>query len=66
MRDEFPLALVVVFVPFSLVTIGGGTSIVAGLQHQVVDVHGWLNAREFVDSLQYRAPLPDWDSALKR
>ena len=49
MRDNVPLALLAVFVPFSLVSIGGGTSILAGIQHQAVDVHHWVTSREFVD-----------------
>jgi chromate transporter len=49
MRDNLPLALLVVFVPFSLVSIGGGTSILAGIQHEAVDVHHWISTREFVE-----------------
>jgi chromate transporter len=49
MRDDMPWSLLVVFVPFSLVSIGGGTSIIAGIQHQVVDVRHWVTAREFID-----------------
>jgi chromate transporter len=60
MRDDLPLALLTVFVPFSLVSIGGGTSIVAGIQHQVVDVRHWVTAREFVElfTLSRAAPGP--------
>lgn len=60
MRDELPWALLVVFVPFSLVSIGGGTSVLAGIQHQVVDVHHWATAREFVDlfALSRASPGP--------
>ena len=60
MRDDLPLALLAVFVPFSLVSIGGGTSIVAGIQHQVVDVRHWVTAREFVElfTLSRAAPGP--------
>lgn len=49
MRDNPYLALIAVFVPFSLVSIGGGPSIFAGMQHESVDVMHWLNAREFID-----------------
>lgn len=48
MRDDIPLALLAVFVPLSLVSIGGGTSIIAGLQHEVVVARHWLSASEFV------------------
>lgn len=49
MRDNPYLALLAVFVPFSLVSFGGGPSIFAGIQHQAVDVRQWVSAREFVD-----------------
>jgi len=60
MRDDVPLALIAVFVPFSLVSIGGGTSILAGIQHQAVDVHHWVTSREFVDlfAISRAAPGP--------
>ncbi len=60
MRDNPYFALLVVFVPFSLVSIGGGASIFAGVQHQAVDVHGWVSAREFIDlfALSRAAPGP--------
>lgn len=58
--DDIPLALLAVFVPFSLVSIGGATSIIAGIQHQAVDVHHWVTAREFVDlfAISRAAPGP--------
>ena len=60
MRDDLPLALLLVFVPFSLLSIGGGASVLAGIQHEVVDVHHWVTAREFVDlfALSRAAPGP--------
>ena len=60
MRSDLPFALLAVFVPFSLVSIGGGTSIIAGIQHQAVDVHHWVTAREFVDffAISRAAPGP--------
>jgi chromate transporter len=60
MRDDLALALVAVFVPFSLVSLGGGTSIVAGIQHESVDVRHWLTAREFIDlfAISRAAPGP--------
>lgn len=42
-------ALVLVFVPLSFVTIGGGNSILAGVQHQAVNVHHWVTSSEFLD-----------------
>lgn len=60
MRDDPYWALLVVFVPFSLVSIGGGASIFAGIQHQSVDVRQWVTAREFIDffALSRGAPGP--------
>lgn len=60
MRDNPYLALILVFVPFSLVSIGGGASIFAGVQHQSVNVQGWVTAREFIDlfALARGAPGP--------
>ncbi len=60
MRDNPYWALILVFVPFSLVSIGGGGSIFAGVQHQSVDVYRWVTAREFIDlfALARGAPGP--------
>ncbi len=64
MQDEFdlhlPLALIAVFASFSLVSVGGGTSIVAGIQHQAVDVRHWMTAREFINlfAIARAAPGP--------
>ena len=60
MRDDLPLTLLAVFVPFSLVSIGGGTSIIAGIQHEAVDVHHWVTTREFVElfAISRAAPGP--------
>lgn len=60
MLDSRLLALVSVFTPLSLVAVGGGPSIFAGVQHQVVDVHRWMNAGEFlhVFAISRAAPGP--------
>jgi chromate transporter len=47
--------LLAVFAPLSLLTIGGGQSVVADIQRQVVDVHHWMTAREFVTCLRFHA-----------
>ena len=39
----------VVFVPLSLLSIGGGASLLADMEHQSVTVHGWTTPREFAD-----------------
>ena len=53
-------ALVITFVPLSLVSIGGGPSVLAEMQHQVVVVHGWMTQREFADlfAISRAAPGP--------
>jgi chromate transporter len=60
MRDNVLWTLVAVFVPFSLVSIGGGPSIFAGIQHQSVEVYHWVTEREFVDlfAIARAAPGP--------
>lgn len=60
MRDNPIWALIAVFVPFSLVSIGGAPSIFAGLQHQSVEVYHWVSAREFVElfAIARAAPGP--------
>ena len=60
MRDDPLLALIAVFAPFSLASIGGGTSILAGIHHQAVDVRHWLTADDFVNmfAISRAAPGP--------
>ena len=54
------LALVLVFAPLSLVSIGGGPAILAEMQHQAVTVNGWMSQREFADlfAIARAAPGP--------
>lgn len=49
-----------VFLPISIVTIGGGQSAIAEIQHQVVAVHHWMTPQEFVDifAISRMAPGP--------
>ena len=58
--DSKLLALVLVFAPLSLVSIGGGPAILAEMQHQAVNVQGWMTQREFADlfALARAAPGP--------
>lgn len=60
MRNDDLLALVLLFAPLSLVSIGGGASVIAGIQHEVVVVHGWLSAEEFLNifTLSRASPGP--------
>ena len=54
------LGLVLVFVPLSLLSFGGGQAIIADMQHQTVAIHGWLTDAQFVDlfALSRAAPGP--------
>jgi chromate transporter len=54
------LDIFIVFAPLSLVTIGGGQTIVADIHRQVVDVHHWLTPAQFVDdfAISRMAPGP--------
>lgn len=54
------LALVLVFAPLSLVSLGGGPSIFAEMQRQAVEVHGWMSGAQFVDlfAISRAAPGP--------
>ena len=60
MRDNPYIGLLLVFVPFSLVSLGGGPSIFAPMQREAVDVYHWISAREFVDlfAIARTAPGP--------
>ncbi len=54
------LSLFAVFAPLSLATIGGGQSVVAGIEREVVGVHHWMTAAEFVNdfAISRMAPGP--------
>lgn len=60
MRDDDLTTLFAVFAPFSLLSIGGGSAIIAGIQHEAVGVHGWITSREFIDlfAISRAAPGP--------
>lgn len=48
MRDGILTGLALVFIPFSLTSIGGGGAIIAGIQNEAVNVHGWVSASDFI------------------
>jgi len=54
------LALILVFGPLSLLSIGGGASLLAEIEHQSVTVHHWTTHREFADlfAISRAAPGP--------
>lgn len=60
MRDDTLLTLIAVFVPFSLMSIGGGSAVIAGIHKEAIDVHHWITPREFVDlfAVSRAAPGP--------
>ncbi|MEP9377006.1 chromate transporter [Aquabacter sp. CN5-332] len=56
--------IVLVFAPLSLVTVGGGQSVVADIQRQVVDVHHWMTQAQFVDAFAISRMAPGPGSLL--
>jgi chromate transporter len=52
--------LALIFLPLSLVSIGGGPTVLAEMQHQAVAIHGWMTEREFIDlfAISRAAPGP--------
>ena len=58
--DNIYLSLVKVFAPLSLISIGGGQSIVGDIHHEAVDVHQWLTQARFIDlfAISRAAPGP--------
>jgi chromate transporter len=60
MDDSRLLTFILICFPLSLVSFGGGQSIIAGLQHQTVEIQNYLTAREFTDfyAISRAAPGP--------
>ena len=62
MPDDYRtlLTLALVFVPLSLLSIGGGASLLADMEYQSVSVRGWTTPREFADlfAISRAAPGP--------
>lgn len=48
MRDNIYVTLLAIFVPLSLLSVGGGQSVIPEMHRQVVSVHGWLSEANFV------------------
>ena len=59
MRDNPLAGLLLVFVPLSLLSIGGGPSILAGIQN-AVEARAWMSQRDFLDlfAIARAAPGP--------
>ncbi len=49
MREASLFTLVTLLAPLSVVSIGGGASVYAPLQHQTVEVLQWLTPQEFIE-----------------
>ena len=52
--------IAILFTSLSLVSIGGGNTVLPEIQHQAVDVHRWLSDRQFADvyAIAEAAPGP--------
>lgn len=60
MDDGKLLHLILLCVPLSLASFGGGQAIVAGLQHDTVDVYHWMSGEQLTDlfAISRAAPGP--------
>lgn len=60
MRNDLLWTLFLMFVPLSLLSVGGGVSIIAPLHHQTVQTLGWLTEQQFVEvfAISRAAPGP--------
>lgn len=50
--------LLTVFLPISVVTVGGGQSAVAEIHRQVVDVHHWMTQADFLNAFAISRMTP--------
>jgi chromate transporter len=59
-RDNIYWQLIAVFAPLSLLSLGGGQSVMAEIQQQVVTLHHWSTYQQFVDmfAISRAAPGP--------
>ena len=55
---ELLAQLVAILAPLSLVAVGGGFTVIPEIHRQVVEVHGWLSAREFANLFALAQALP--------
>lgn len=60
MRDDVLWTLLVLFVPLSLLSVGGGVSLIAPMHQASVEVHGWLSEQQFIEvfAISRAAPGP--------
>lgn len=59
-NDDLLIALLLLFAPLSLLSVGGGVSIIAPLHHEAVLIRGWLTEQQFVEvfAISRAAPGP--------
>ncbi|HTH97280.1 MAG TPA: chromate transporter [Stellaceae bacterium] len=53
-----PISLFLIFLPMSLVTIGGGYGIIGEMQRQVVDVHHWMTTQQYLEAFALSRATP--------
>lgn len=58
MRDHPLFQIVILMMPLSLLSMGGGGAILAPLHDASVNVHGWMSSREFVDMFAISRTCP--------
>ncbi len=58
------LGLFAVFAPLSLLTVGGGQTVIASIHRQVVDQHGWMTSPQFLDAFAISRMAPGPGSLL--
>ena len=52
------LQIAAMFAVLSLLAFGGGQAVLPDMQHQAVEVHHWLTAREFLDMFALSRAIP--------
>ena len=57
-EHEVLFTLVAILAPFSLLSVGGGSAIIPGLQRETVDVLHWVTASEFVEMFAVTRAAP--------
>jgi chromate transporter len=60
MRDSDLATLALILTPLSLAAFGSGMSVISEIQHQVVDVQGWMSSAHFLNlfAIARAAPGP--------
>ena len=58
------LGLFALFAPLSLVTVGGGQTVIAAIQRQVVDQHHWMTGPQFLNAFAVSRMAPGPGSLL--